>query len=127
MTGYVISPTTRVVYTFFSGRLTKKDIIQHGAALKADPKFKSSFAEIVDLRGVTKMDLGFAELNDLNARDIDPFSRDSKRAVIAPRGGVAFGITRMWQMVAQKEETVRIFGNRKEAEDWVLDNDPKVG
>lgn len=123
MTRYVISGTEGIVYSYFEGIITQRDIIDHAMQLKQHPLFKPTFAEILDLTTVSRLNLSFSEVFDLSLSGVDPFAPSSKRAVIAKVGTSAYGVTRMWEGVSNKGDSIRIFSTLEEAQCWLANTD----
>jgi hypothetical protein len=90
-----IFPDQRLVYSEFYDEVTDGEILQHGRAIKSDPRFDPSFSEIVDFTRVTEVNVSENTLKQLaSAKSV--FSPDSKHAVIAPIAPV-YELARIYQ------------------------------
>ena len=92
----VIDRDRRLVQTTWTGELGFEDVRAYFEKLNQDPHFEPSFDQLCDFRQVSKWNLTFDALNVL--RDFDPFSANSKRAMVAP-GDVAYGLGRMYEAI----------------------------
>ena len=84
-----------------------RDIERYAMLLKADPKFRGTFAEIVDLTAVERIDLqaddDFMKLAD----HVDPFTPDARRAFVA-RSAMQQHAARMHKILRSKQN-IEIF------------------
>lgn len=93
-----IFPEQRLVLSEFYDEVTDEEILQHGRAIRSDPRFEPTFSEIVDFTRVTRVAVSENTLK-LLARGKSVFSADSKHAVIAPTGPV-YDLARAYQAEA---------------------------
>jgi hypothetical protein len=101
------------------GEVSLADVL---ATLKrglTDPEVDPSFAEIVDLTEVTKMDLSRDDIRVIAKESA--FSLSARRAFVVPDSDVVFGLVRMYEVLreVQGETGIRIFRTLDEALNWV--------
>jgi len=84
-----------------------------------DAELDPSFAEIIDLTEVTKVDLSAEEVRELALQSA--FSPHSRRAFVVPDSVQVFGLVRMYETLRelQGETGIRIFRTLDEALAWV--------
>jgi hypothetical protein len=106
----------RLVRTTFTEVVTHWDHSEHTLRLGLDPAFDPSFSELICFDEKASIRLGFLDFR----AESDPFSKDSKRAIVAARTYPAvYGIARMFQLVRREGANVKIFQTIPEAEAWL--------
>jgi hypothetical protein len=106
-----------LVITVCSSYVTKTDVVASLTSLRKDPKFKPSFAQLINLMQTAKLDLDFKDL--VGIREVyDPFSIESRRAVAAHSDGVAFALARMYQAIVDTDR-FEVFPSLLEAISWL--------
>ncbi len=86
--------------------------------VRDDPRFAPDFSQLYDLTAVTEIGLTPTGMRALANRS--PFDRDARRAIVVS-SDVAFGMARMYQMIADSDPTqFRIFRDVNEAFAWLL-------
>lgn len=113
---YSIDCERGIVSVRFGCQLGVQDIEHYAKALAADPLFRPSFSEIVDLTAVEDLQLNAASAVSLADR-VDPFDLASKRAFIVktPAQGNA---ARMHQIL-WCEKSIKIFASEAAAREWL--------
>jgi len=114
---YKIDGNRRIVFTAMAGALSFRQLVAQAVALQSDPRFHSSFCELVDVRGVTESDLSFREMVEL-AQTIDPFSPAARRAIVAG-SELMYGTSRMYQSILDDESNIQVFRTMEEAREWL--------
>jgi hypothetical protein len=114
---YKIDGNRRIVFTAMAGALSFRQLVAQAVALQSDPRFHSSFCELVDVRGVTESDLSFREMVEL-AQTIDPFSPAARRAIVAG-SELMYGTSRMYQSILDDESNIQVFRTMEEARKWL--------
>jgi len=114
---YKIDGNRRIVFTAMAGALSFRQLVAQAVALQSDPRFHSSFCELVDVRGVTESDLSFREMVEL-AQTIDPFSPAARRAIVAGNE-LMYGTSRMYQSILDDESNIQVFRTMEEAREWL--------
>jgi len=113
---YLLDLERRLISVKFRKRVTVRDIEKYAASLRADPRFKPDFSEIVDLSDVAELDLKADEFIRL-ADEIDPFSLQARRAFVV-RDAVQNHAARMHKIL-RAHRGFAIFQSVEEAELWI--------
>jgi len=105
--------------TTCSGVFTMADALGHQEKLLKDPDFDPSFSQLMDVTGVTTVELGGEDMRRLASRSI--FSPNSRRAILV-NTDLVFGLARMFEMLREDfgEQGIRVFRDLGDALDWVL-------
>ena len=121
---FKVDCSKRLVTVRFDSNVTVQDVREYLEKLKSDATFEATFSELVDLTQVVSSDLDFQAAMML-ARDIDPFSREARRAFVAPRAATSVTV-RMYQK-ARGDESIAVFRTMDEAKDWLGIRQTKAG
>lgn len=113
---YTIDKAQRTVFMTIRGKLDMADVRDVVGRLIQDPDFDPVFQELVDARDMTLPNLFYEDFQSISDH-VDPFSHQSRRAIVAPEG-VLYGIARMYQLIRGGENT-RVFSSRDEALAWL--------
>jgi hypothetical protein len=113
---WIVDPKNRIVLAKFGSRLTMADAEQYAADLRNNPAFDPSFSELSDLTEVVDAEIDYASAARF-ARESDPFSHQSKRAIIAPRPAI-FALARMYRLI-RNDENIVLFKTIEEAKRWL--------
>lgn len=116
---YFIDKKRRLVINFGWDRLTFAEMQSQQSELLHDPNFDPTFNQLVDVSGVTILDMSVQEAKRIAVRGI--YSPTSRRAVIATNP-VVFGMGRMMDVHHSTEtgrENVAVFSDRKSALEWL--------
>jgi len=96
---------------------TEEDVLEHGKRLRADPLFDPTYKQLADMSGVTQIRVSTNTLEELSRGQL--FAPGAQRAFIASKDAV-FGMLRKYELHAESVgQTVRVFRDRKSAEDWL--------
>ena len=106
-----------VVITLCSGCVTRNDVVNSIATLRKDPGFRPNFRQLINLMGAVKLDLDFKDLYGIR-QIYDPFSNESRRAIVAPQGGAGYGLARMYQAIVDSEH-MEVFVSLLDAISWL--------
>jgi hypothetical protein len=99
------------------GAATDEDILEHGRRLRADPQFDPTYRQLADISGVTEIRVSTKTIEDLSRGQL--FAPGTQRAFVASSEAV-FGLLRKYELHADNlGQTVRVFRDRNEAEDWL--------
>jgi hypothetical protein len=116
---YSIDPAHRRVEIVFEGTLTPDDLGGIRADAIGDPGFDSTFDYLVDGSKVTRLvDVGTREIHFLAGNRSEVHVAGARRALVAPMD-VGFGLSRMFQGMADLDGDVRVFRDRDEALAWL--------
>ena len=114
---HFVDAGNRLVITKCSGEVSREEVMASMEKLRSEPDFRSDFHQLADLSGVSKLNLGFNDMEAIH-RLCDPFSNQGKRAVIAPGRGAVFGLARMYQSLVD-HENFQVFQTIHEAIVWL--------
>lgn len=105
----------------FSGVVGEADLISAYAQLMQDPGFDPTIDDLVDLRGVERLDVS----SDAVRRIVDMFSPlndmeiHNRLAIVAPRDEL-FGMARMYQILrSEAPEETQVFRSYEDAAAWL--------
>ncbi|MBI2513949.1 MAG: hypothetical protein HYV96_18415 [Opitutae bacterium] len=118
-----IDETQRVVWTRCWGTLTDADITSQQAALRADPRFRATFFQLVDTTDVVEVDVSARTMLALGQSQL--FATTAKRAYVVQRD-VIFGLVRMYGLYQglRGRAEIQAFRTRAEAVEWLGVTDP---
>lgn len=106
-----------VVITRCSGHVTRNDVMNSIASLRKNPGFRPNFRQLINLMDALKFDLDFKDLYGIR-QIYDPFSSESRRAIVAPQGGAGYGLARMYQAIVDSEH-MEVFVSLLDAISWL--------
>lgn len=113
----VIDAEHRIVYSRAWGEFTEADVLAHRQKLNADPLFDSTFRQLADFSGVTRMAISAASIRALTSSD--PWDSGSRRAFVAS-ADVVFGMARMYAaLLGDSRSNIAVFRRAEEARRWL--------
>ncbi len=113
----VIDAEHRIVYSRAWGEFTEADVLAHRQHLKADPQFDSTFRQLADFSGVTRLAISATSIRALTSSD--PWDSGSRRAYVASTD-VVFGMTRMYAtLLGESKSNIAVFRRAEEARRWL--------
>ncbi|MBI1176096.1 hypothetical protein GC207_01510 [bacterium] len=119
---YTILADARFVYSRAWGVLTDEELLEHAEALRRDPRFEPSFAQLADSREMTDLAVSPPGVRDLALRN--PFGKGAKRALVA-RSPLAFGMARMFELVSHNSaDEIKVVRDLAEAKAWLGERAP---
>jgi hypothetical protein len=98
---YSVDKTNRLVISTGMGHLTWQEIEARQNEARTDPSFCPDYAQLVDLRQVTGIEMPGNQARYLAQRKV--FSSQSKRAFVVANP-LMFGMGRMWQIYTELSE-----------------------
>jgi hypothetical protein len=114
---YTILPESRFVYTRGWGVVTDAMILAQAHALKSDPRFQPSFAQLYDLREAT---LAFTSAGVRAVALESPFGAGARRAFVSGPSDSLFGMVRMYEALRERApDNVEGFRSVHEALRWL--------
>ncbi|MDB4952386.1 MAG: hypothetical protein JWM27_5035 [Gemmatimonadetes bacterium] len=114
---YRIDPERGLVESAVSGEVTDEVMLQRQAVLRAHPLFRPHFRQLLDLSGVTRVQVTADCIRRLALGT--PFGAGSRRAIVASRPA-AVGMARMFQVLAEERQNdVRVFPDVRSAREWL--------
>jgi hypothetical protein len=100
----------------YGGRLTVADAERYATDLRNNPAFDPTFSELADLSEVDDPQIEYSSAARF-ARYTDPFSHESKRAVVATKPAV-YEIARRYQLI-RNDENIVLFKTIEDAKSWL--------
>ena len=113
---FVLYPQQKLVVVTLGNRITLNDVARYARLLREDPSFETTFSEIADMRAVEEISLEADEMMKM-ADDIDPFSREAKRAFVVRTSSQAHA-ARMHKIL-RTQRNFQIFRSLDAARRWV--------
>jgi hypothetical protein len=98
---YTIDRARRIVFTAIGGEVTLDQSLAYCNQLGSDPEFDSSFDQLVSFPESARPGSQFS--SPFLHPTVDPFSPESKRAVVAP-ADVVYGVSRMYESILDRED-----------------------
>ena len=95
-----IDSEKRIVYSALHGIIHEAEFLAQPQRIQNHPAFDPSFSEIIDLRGITDVQVPPESIRQLAATE-SICNRESKHVVIAP-SGLIMDFARMFQLDAQQ-------------------------
>jgi hypothetical protein len=114
---HFVVPAMRLVITLCWGEVLCDEVVHGLEELRLNPDFNPDFAQLTDLSQVSKLHLGFNDMDVIHCLH-DPFSNVGKRAVIAPGHNALYGLARMYQLLVDHEH-FEVFHHLPDAVAWV--------
>lgn len=107
----------RLVISCGWGVLSGDDLLVHCRALRADPLFRPSFSQLIDLRGVTELAARAPAIRAVAGEN--PFGSGARRAILVS-SDVAFGMARMYQLLTDEtSDESQVFRDQDLALAWL--------
>jgi hypothetical protein len=113
---YRIIARLDLVVSTWSGVVTLDESHRHNAALKADPDFEPTMAQLSDARGVERSAVTASGVRGL-ART-SAFGPEARRAILASSDEI-FGISRAYQSQGYQAGNMRVFRDLDAALEWL--------
>jgi hypothetical protein len=119
---YEIDVERRLVTSTASGAITLPEIWAHQERLVKDPDFDPSFAQLLDITQVNKVQLSSEEIQRVAGSSI---SASNNRLAIVVSSNFVYGLARMFQILREMngDKGIQVFLERDEALAWVLGRD----
>jgi hypothetical protein len=114
---HVVDSSNRIVITKCTGDVSRDEIAKSLQELREHPDFKPDFNQVSDLSQVSRLNMGFNDMEAIQHLH-DPFSKEGKRAVVAPGNGTTFGLARMYQSLVD-HENFEVFHSLLDAVAWL--------
>lgn len=119
---YTILPESRFVYTRGWGVVTDAMILAQAHALKGDPRFQPSFAQLYDLREAT---IAFTSEGIREVARVSPFGVGARRAFLSGTSDSLFGMVRMYEVLREpSRDKVEVFRSPEDALRWLGSDAP---
>ena len=117
---YRIDKQKRLIVSTASGVLTLDDVLRQQERLLKDTDFDPSFSQLVDFDDVTEVAVATDDVRRMAEKSI--FMPGTRRALVAQKSDVAFGLSRMFEILRnlKGDEGVRVFRDRDQAIAWLF-------
>lgn len=114
---YWIDAQRGIVFSRGWGAMSDGEIVAHAQDLGKDPRFRSTFRQVVDFRDLHEIQVTSEGVRTL--AQVHPFHRQAHRAVVVASDAV-FGLTRMFTLLADADpEHFGIFRSLEPAMEWI--------
>jgi hypothetical protein len=116
---FSVDKQRRLVITTAFGTVTYSEIAAHQVGLRNHPDFDSSFDQLIDGTGVTKVAVTVEEIRMVARQRI--FGADSRQA-FATSSDFAYGMARMFELYREASGSgrpVRVFSSLDAAQEWL--------
>jgi len=119
---YEIDKERRLVTSTASGVITLPEIWAHQEKLAKDSDFDPSFAQLLDLTQVSKVEISSEEIRRVAGNSV--FAINTRLAIVVSSNFV-YGLARMFQILRETngDKGIQVFRERDEALAWVLGRD----
>src|SRR5262249_33954619 len=114
---FVILKPYNVIYLHFEGEITLVELLQLRAAVAADPDFKPSLAEMIDLRTANLKNLSIGDIRLMAISTL--FEPGARRALIAPTDVQFVWAQLFGDFVGSPGQNVQVFRTVEEACEWL--------
>jgi hypothetical protein len=95
---YAIDAERRLIRTRVGGVLTDAELHAFEVRLVSDPRYRHSYAHLMDFTGVTAVELSAAGVRRI-LDVVPPYTATTGRRVFVAPADVAFGMARMFQLL----------------------------
>lgn len=116
---FEIFPDLRIVLTVLSGAIEDQMCIDNIMRLSDDPRFDSSFDQVIDTTGISKN--GLTEDGLREVAKVTPFISSSRRAFIVAEHVMVTQADFYSRLTAGNSDKVFVTHSRKQAYAWLLD------
>jgi hypothetical protein len=114
---YLIDTTRQVVFSKVWGTMTDDQACSHATALRDDPRFTSGLNQIIDMRGLSDLQMTKHGAKDL--AHLVPFRADAKRAFLVGMGEAAKLSEVLWTYTEAGVDQYTLFRELPEAMEFV--------
>ncbi|MBT3279796.1 MAG: hypothetical protein HN909_08830 [Phycisphaerales bacterium] len=114
---YTIDHDQKLVYTTAEGVLTDQEVLSHRDRLMEEQIDPLTYRQLVDLRGVEKIDICAGTIHDLSKTN--PWGMGAHRAIVAP-AKMLFNLARLFQMnIEAHSDDIQVFHTLEDAKDYL--------
>lgn len=122
MITFALDPANRVRTAQYTGIVDDTQLLQAYAALLADPDYDATVNDLVDLRGVARLEVSAEALRQLISMytPVDQLGVRTRLAVVAG-SDLTFGMSRMYELLRGDgtPEEIRVFRSYDDAVAWL--------
>jgi hypothetical protein len=105
-----------IAFSIFEGTLNNAELVQHQRAVQTDADFDPTLDHVIDMRKASMEAITAITVNDL--AQATRFSKESRRAMLIS-SDEQYGLSRMFQMLLDPPQDVRIFTDLESALLWI--------
>jgi hypothetical protein len=118
---YEIDEANGWVWMVGSGVITDEEVLTYRQSLLADPRFRSSMKLLSDMRGIERVEVTAGGIRRLVHEESSHASElAARRLAIVTDSPVAYGMARMYQMLAENTGgAIQVFRQIEEATAWL--------
>jgi hypothetical protein len=115
---------------YIQGIVTRREAAEKSDRLRSDPSFDPQFSELIDLNGVSEIQMNYADFR--SQQEMNPFSASSKRAFVVTSPNSVFGTARMYQIMRSEDACrsedvcVGVFKSVEDAMRWLGTTEPSA-
>ncbi len=118
-----LDPDTRIAYCSATGELTRDEVVAVIDQIYRDPNFREPRRAIWDLAEATPM-LNVQEVRAVVAHVKAHRPAGAGKTAIVATGDLAFGMARMYEMLASEQQVkTRVFRDSELAQQWLLEDE----
>jgi hypothetical protein len=122
MITFSLDPARRIRTAQYTGIVDDAMLLQAYAVLLAEPDYDATYDDLVDLRGVTRLEISATAMRQLIAMysPVDQLGVRTRLAVVAA-SDVTFGMSRMYELLRGDgvPEEIRVFRSYDDAIAWL--------
>jgi hypothetical protein len=122
MITFALDQATRIRMAQYTGIVDDAQLLTSYAALLSDPDYDATLNDLVDLRGVARLEISADAMRQLISmyRPVDKLGVRTRLAVVAA-SDVTFGMSRMYELLRGDEvpEEIRVFRSYDDAVAWL--------
>ncbi len=112
---YEVDAPSQLMVVTLHGVVTTEDIRAIQSALSSGPAFEPGFSQLLDLRGITRMDLSTSDVR--RSADASPL-KEVRRAFVVEED-FHFGLVRQFGVFRDGVDEVRVFRDIAKARGWL--------
>ncbi|HYC50322.1 MAG TPA: hypothetical protein VEB19_04345 [Gemmatimonadaceae bacterium] len=114
--------STRIRTAHYTGIVDDETLLRAYAALLSEPGYDATFNDLVDLRGVSRLEVSADAMRQLISMytPVDQLGVQTRLAVVAA-SDVTFGMSRMYELLRGDgvPEEIRVFRSHDDAVAWL--------
>jgi hypothetical protein len=107
----------RLIFIAFDGDVSNDTLIELSDAVRSEPALEDGYGVFYDCRGAAAINVTGDLVRDMGRRA----KPDTNRIAMIATTPAAFGLARMYQMLSEGEDRIRIFHGEAEALAWLTD------
>jgi hypothetical protein len=124
MITFSVDPATHIRTAVYTGVVDDAELLQAYGALLTQPDYDATVDDLIDLRGVERLEVSRDALSRLISmyKPVDSLGVPTRLALVAA-SDVTFGMSRMYEMLRGDDvpEEIRVFRSHDDAVAWLKD------